>query len=463
MNIPVSSLTSGSNPSTYILSTTLEGHSAQITCMKFNANSTLMASGGADGELRIWSVRSGKCLQVIRDTDRRWGFISAIQFLNLPGCDLSQDVVCFGTSNGFFLLYQKNRNDNFYRSFQQMKLFLSGDGVESFAFDPIFHRVVIVSRRGKMNMHRFLESSLMLSEWLDAFQDSLPRVVRFSLDGLSIYIFSPNGDVHIRDAATVMENISVNLLVPIGGVDICQYTSNLVVQDIRKGFEIRLSSDYYTKKRVVRMKTTRTRVKQVKFAEHGAVFVAASDHGKLYVVDVLSGCIRDILEYGGSDELIQHVEVTTSSREHLIATSSLNGGHCIRMLKKKLQVYQEEQVRVKPLIKEEQVKTEVFISKSSSRRYTFFFFFCVVVLCMFWISPAKELFLAKWNQQFCPFVAELFIAARAQILALDILDILQDNCDSTLQLVDVVDALKLDKAALREQGILIHLRSQTHQ
>ena len=38
-------------------------HSASISCLAFNEDGKMLASGSRDGRIKVWSILSGKCLK----------------------------------------------------------------------------------------------------------------------------------------------------------------------------------------------------------------------------------------------------------------------------------------------------------------------------------------------------------------------------------------------------------------
>ena len=41
---------------------TLKGHTDEITCIELNASSDILISGSIDNTVRIWNVKTAKCL-----------------------------------------------------------------------------------------------------------------------------------------------------------------------------------------------------------------------------------------------------------------------------------------------------------------------------------------------------------------------------------------------------------------
>lgn len=74
------------------------------------------------------------------------------------------------------------------------------------------------------------------------------------------------------------------------------------------GFDVYENGDFATKKSF-RVHMTDKFVKDVKFAEFGAMLVGGSDHGVAYVFDVSTGHARDVLQHGDQSQLVQALAV----------------------------------------------------------------------------------------------------------------------------------------------------------
>lgn len=84
---------------------------------------------------------------------------------------------------------------------------------------------------------------------------------------------------------------------------------NLVVDNMTTGFDIYMHGSH-TIKKGFSVETTHRYVKDVRFTESGSVFVGGSDHGDVYIFDVSTGRIRQVLRHGRGDEVVQAIDVS---------------------------------------------------------------------------------------------------------------------------------------------------------
>lgn len=92
---------------------------------------------------------------------------------------------------------------------------------------------------------------------------------------------------------------------------ICPQTCNIVIDNLMTGYDLYPGSNFSSKKHFA-VDTTERFVKDAWFAENGEVFVAGSDHGKAYVFEIGSGCTRQVMKHGSSNQLIQAIGVSAA-------------------------------------------------------------------------------------------------------------------------------------------------------
>ncbi|KAF8217249.1 WD40-repeat-containing domain protein [Mycena galopus ATCC 62051] len=121
-----------------------------INAVLFFDEGTRLASGGDDGVVRIWDVRSGDCQQEL--TDSRWGQITC---LSLMGVSTSQALHLFvGTGYGFVSVFPwHGRTQQFNRQTATHTIAFADVPIESQALDLVKSRIVVGSKPGIVKMY----------------------------------------------------------------------------------------------------------------------------------------------------------------------------------------------------------------------------------------------------------------------------------------------------------------------
>ncbi len=86
-----------------------------------------------------------------------------------------------------------------------------------------------------------------------------------------------------------------------GNVRICTSMGNIVIDNMMNGFDLYLLNW----NSLIRIQTHRKFVKMASFGETGKIVACGSDHGKAYVFGIGDKEPKQILNYGGQEQMIQ--------------------------------------------------------------------------------------------------------------------------------------------------------------
>ncbi|KAF8572590.1 WD40 repeat-like protein, partial [Ramaria rubella] len=112
---------------------TLVGHTREVTTLRFNHDAKLLASGSSDNRVKIWSTRTGRCLQTI--TNHVHGPVTDIVwFRNKQG----QLAFFFSCADGTVHLYIQV-SEPYYTT--AVAICAHRSAVESIDYDPIHRRL----------------------------------------------------------------------------------------------------------------------------------------------------------------------------------------------------------------------------------------------------------------------------------------------------------------------------------
>jgi WD40 repeat protein len=124
---------------------------------------------GDDEVVRIWTLETYRCLQIICDSGERWGQITCVKWLS-AGAGVACETLCIGTGRGLILLYRQSKNGvciasvspqfddntksgqgNFFE-LSSTRAFTASDSVEALTFDPTRGRLATSSHNGHIQM-----------------------------------------------------------------------------------------------------------------------------------------------------------------------------------------------------------------------------------------------------------------------------------------------------------------------
>ena len=111
-----------------------------------------------------------------------------------------------------------------------------------------------------------------------------------------------------------------------GNVDVCTSNGNILIDNMRNGFDL-YSPGRSTPAKTFKVDAQRRVVKRCVFAESGKAAVCGSDHGRAYVFGIDDEKPRQILRHGNAEQMIQAVEVRNcvyKIREHLLTQDAGN-------------------------------------------------------------------------------------------------------------------------------------------
>ncbi|KAF9527061.1 WD40-repeat-containing domain protein [Crepidotus variabilis] len=301
----------GSSPANnYRLVATLAEPEGAINALAFNPTGTSLASDGDDETVRIWDLASFKCVQALSDIEKQWGQITVLKFAQM-GPDVSTEWLCFGTGFGMFVVYRRARKSTYFVELLRLKVFTSGDSVESFSFNPHFRRLAVGSHNGTLKVFELEGNGRDLTLlWDDRYDDMIIQSLVFVDQGehLNIYIMA-SGDVICRNTDTGEQVYAKRLQSPIGHAEVHHPTVAVVIENMTNGFDL-YPFNKPTPSRNFPVETNRLFIKSAVFAENGKIIVTGSDHGKVYIFGTTSSTALQVLKHGGREQLVQVVEVT---------------------------------------------------------------------------------------------------------------------------------------------------------
>ncbi|PPQ79323.1 hypothetical protein CVT26_001093 [Gymnopilus dilepis] len=296
----------------------LAGHRGPINALSFSPCGYFLASGSDDEEIRVWNINNPSPSQILLDPARQWGQITAVRFVQLDINALGSEWLCFGTGRGQFAIYRKLRRATEFVEVLSIRVFSTGDGVESFAFDQYNQRFAVSSHYGKVKMLRF-EKGNLIELWADELFDAIPRAIFFSDKGQVVSVVGmENGTLYNRDAETSVAKSTKVLKTPAGHIGTCSATANMLVDNMRDGFDV-YSPGRPGPIHKFRVHSTRRYVKGCEFGEGGKVAVCGSDHGKIYIFGLQNDCANQELAHGNPGRLIQTVQGRTTISLLLVA------------------------------------------------------------------------------------------------------------------------------------------------
>jgi len=169
----------------------LSGHSDQITTLSFSADGTLLASGGDDGEARLWRVPTGEPVgEPLRHSVR----LSRVALSDAGG----RLAVLSGRGTNWSAHFWETRTGTEVRS----PFPLLVDGMCTLAFADSSGRRVLIGGNNDQKERRALFLDLETGEELLPSRSVTPRSWAFAPDGESVAIGTDGGSVSVLSTKT---------------------------------------------------------------------------------------------------------------------------------------------------------------------------------------------------------------------------------------------------------------------
>ncbi|KDR71183.1 hypothetical protein GALMADRAFT_144244 [Galerina marginata CBS 339.88] len=334
----------------YFLRAKLGGHRGPINCFAFIGELELLASGGDDECVHIWDLKTFLCTETLTDSGGCWGQITCLTWIG----NLHSGLLCIGTGRGRLVVFRRKRQSQFIEILDT-QIFDTGSSVEAIKFDPNQQRMAVASHNGKVKMFRFNKEGALptplVALWTVNPTQAIPRALHFLNNGEDLITFHlESGELHrfCYDSQTAALKYSRAMKSPIGNADLDELNKNIVVDNINSGYDI-----YPTGRSIptyaLEVPATRKHIRGVVFCENGLSVVGGSDHGKIYIFNLKSPQLNQVMIQGNQTTLIQAVASRSSEERHLIVSgSSDNKSHiCIweKPTKRALQQRKREEER----------------------------------------------------------------------------------------------------------------------
>jgi WD40 repeat protein len=181
----------------------LEGHTGKVISVAFSPSGGLMATGGADGQIRLWDVAQGKILRTISNQN------SAVESLAF-----SPDGQLLASGAWDYAVRLWRVTDGQLLSSQTMH----HGWIKGLAFSPSGSRLASASADHSVMLWDVDSASLAIRHSLAAHTDSVENVV-FSPDGSRVASASADGTVALWNADTgALQRTIIGFSQPVTGV-----------------------------------------------------------------------------------------------------------------------------------------------------------------------------------------------------------------------------------------------------
>ncbi|KIJ52209.1 hypothetical protein M422DRAFT_776344, partial [Sphaerobolus stellatus SS14] len=297
----------------------LNGHSQGIASLKFSSDARLLASGGLDNRVRIWSTISGKCLQTISSTisgpvtDITWAVSSNGQQTLIIAC--ADRMIYIYVNVGF--------------RFEGV-IALTGhtSAVEAIDYDPHHHRLASCAG-GEAKVWTVHENWYAELHGSDIQHGVTARAIQFLNDGESVAItYLETSNVALWTVAPWQKEwertFSGRLISPSRASHsrISPDGKSILIDNIRNGMDAYVlpSAQHLTTCHVPL--TLPGRPKHVAYNHDGSVVIQGSDKGIVYISDFATGAPIQTLLHGNEGNLVQIVTMQSYGENHWMASGT---------------------------------------------------------------------------------------------------------------------------------------------
>ncbi|KAF8217245.1 hypothetical protein K438DRAFT_1748339 [Mycena galopus ATCC 62051] len=262
-----------------------------INAVLFFDEGTRLASGGDDGVVRIWDVRSGDCQQELTDSLNRSGQITCLS-----------------------LMKDSTGQAQFAKQGHLTPVFRLDEVVEAQAVDPIKAQFAVSSFKGQIKMYR-----------VENRNSNIPRSLLFlgdSNEHLAIHNLKPGPVLYLDRASGLPVSHCLDHCGDLGGgVGSVALSPNRRMKAIHNILADRF--DLYGSGAPnpigLRVSSSSGRLKGAAFGEEGQMLVCGGDDGFIHIFDGVQAVEQETLTLSSDCSTVYAVATCTTQEYHLIA------------------------------------------------------------------------------------------------------------------------------------------------
>ncbi|KZS90610.1 WD40 repeat-like protein [Sistotremastrum niveocremeum HHB9708] len=321
----------------YALAKRLTGHSATVNCFAFDSQGQLMASGGDDQRVIIWSM--DKLVKFQEISNDSWGQITCLQWLGEESS--ASKTLCFGCGRGLIHLYHQTVPGEKFTERCTIP-YQARTSIEAMAYDTQGRRLVVATAHGDIGLWLVPKGGGAPSQSWNASLFGTDAVVRglvFDEDQSSVDVFcTETGTIHTFDIETGTQSSTPYRIAESRIGSICHAPTKryVLIDNLGDG----CSMYHYTKTKLELVRSFDVIRKgklfpfKAVFAESATLAVSGSDHGKVYIFDATTSRLTQVLCHGKAS--VQTVGSFSYSDQHLIVSGENGSNATICVYKRSL-------------------------------------------------------------------------------------------------------------------------------
>ncbi|KZS86438.1 WD40 repeat-like protein [Sistotremastrum niveocremeum HHB9708] len=307
----------------------LSGHADSINAFAFNLDGSLLASGGDDQKVIIWSMEEVTLFQELHDIS--WGQITTIVWLGIDA--EGRESIVFGCGRGMLHLYCQNRAGTTFVERGSVAAH-SRTSVEALAFDAPGRRLASSSAHGDVCLWAITEEGAFNLLWANRISDRHEgtRGLVFSEDHSLLHVFcTETGYIHGLDVENKGERRKTwQARSRIGSMASSATNRLALVDNLDKGFTLyRFPTMGLVRHFLVPPSLPFYLIKQAVFAESDTLVVGGSDNGKVHIFDLPSSRTVQVLNH--AKDPVQAVAAFSYEHKHVIVSGSSGSNADIRV------------------------------------------------------------------------------------------------------------------------------------
>ncbi|KZS89561.1 WD40 repeat-like protein [Sistotremastrum niveocremeum HHB9708] len=300
----------------------LLGHSDSINALAFNLDGSLLASGGDDQKVIVWCMDRGAAIQELHDMS--WGQITTIVWMGMDS--EGRESIVFGCGRGMLHLYSQNKAAGTFVERGSVAAH-SRTSIEALTLDAPGRRLASSSAHGDVCLWAITEEGSFNLLWSTRIAERHEgiRGLLFSDDHTILHVFcTETGYVHGLDVEHGGERRkTAQARSRIGSLSPSSTKRFVLVDNLDKGFTLyRFPTMGLVRHFCAASSLPWFLIKQAVFAESEALVVGGSDNGKVYIFDLPSARIVQVICHGRSKDPVQAVAAFSYENRHVIISGS---------------------------------------------------------------------------------------------------------------------------------------------